>query len=169
MNVGILTIGNELTTGRTRDTNSSYLAAELSSRAYGISAILAVGDSARDIKGALRYLLSLSDAVIVTGGLGPTADDITTACIARAFGLGLYTDRKALAVIRDRFERFRIRWSDNNAKQATFPEGAKPIPNPVGTAWGYSLRRGGKILFVIPGVPREVRKMCPDGALPLLE
>ncbi len=169
MKVGILTIGNELTTGRIQDTNTAYLAAELSSRAYEVSASMAVGDSAGAIKGALAHLLSISRSVIVTGGLGPTADDITTECIAKAFGLELYTDEKALQVIKERFERFRIRWSDNNAKQATFPKGARPIANPVGTAWGYVLRRNRKIIIVIPGVPREVRKMFPEEVLPILE
>ncbi len=169
MKVGILTIGSELTTGRIQDTNTAYLAGELASRAYEVSASMAVGDSAGAVKGALEHLLSISHAVIVTGGLGPTADDITTECIAKAFGLKLYTDEKALQVIKDRFERFKIRWSDNNAKQATFPKGARPIPNPVGTAWGYALKRNRKIIFVIPGVPREVRKMFPEEVLPILE
>ncbi len=169
MRVGILTIGNELTTGRIQDTNTAYLAGELASRTYEVSASMAVGDSESAIKGALDYLLPLSNAVIVTGGLGPTADDITTECIAKAFGLKLYLDEKALQVIKDRFERFKIRWSDNNAKQATFPKGAQPIPNPVGTAWGYALKRNRKIVIVIPGVPREVRKIFPEGVLPILE
>ncbi len=169
MKVGILTIGNELTTGRTQDTNTAYLAGELASRTYEVSASMAVGDSQSAIKGALDFLLPISNAVIVTGGLGPTADDITTECIAKAFGLKIYLDEKALQVIKDRFERFKIRWSDNNAKQAAFPKGAQPIPNPVGTAWGYALKRNRKTIIVIPGVPREVRKIFSEGVLPILE
>jgi nicotinamide-nucleotide amidase len=169
MRVGILTVGSELTTGRIQDTNTAYLAGELASRTYEVSASMAVGDSQDAIRRALDFLLPISNAVIVTGGLGPTADDITTECIAKAFGLKLYLDEKALQVIKDRFERFKIRWSDNNAKQATFPKGAQPIPNPVGTAWGYALKRNRKMIIVIPGVPREVRKIFPEGVLPIME
>jgi nicotinamide-nucleotide amidase len=130
--------------------------------------MMAVGDDETAIKKSLEYLLGISDAVIVTGGLGPTADDMTTASIAKAFGLKLYTDDSVLDKIKKRFEKFRIRWTDNNAKQAMFPEGAATILNPVGTAWGFSLKKNGKIIIVIPGVPREVTRMLPEGVIPLL-
>ena len=113
--------------------------------------------------------MSLADAVIVTGGLGPTADDITTSAVARAFGLGVYTDQAALKHIRDRFEKFQLKWTANNEKQAHVPEGAETIKNPVGMAWGYALKRDGKIIAVVPGVPSEVKRMVPDGVIPVLK
>ena len=169
MKVGILTIGNELTSGKTQDANSSFIARQINTHGWQISAMMSVGDDASVIKEGLEYIMSLSDAVVVTGGLGPTADDITTAAIAKAFGLGLNTDEAALAHIRDRFDRLRLKWTDNNAKQAVFPEGAEMIRNPIGTAWGFSLRRNGKIIVVMPGVPSEAKKMLSDEVIPIFK
>jgi len=69
---------------------------------------------------------------------------------------------------KERFEKYQIRWTDNNAKQAVFPEGAETIRNVIGTAWGYFLKRDGKIIFVVPGVPAEVQRMVPESVLPIL-
>ena len=168
MKVGILTIGDELTRGMIQDTNSSFLSREVTSERWQVTVMMAVGDDDDVIRDALGYLMEKCDAVIVTGGLGPTADDKTTASIARAFGLGLYTDESVLGHIKERFERFRIAWTDNNAKQAMFPHGAVPLYNPTGTAWGFSLKKDGKIIVVVPGVPAEVKRMVPESVIPLL-
>lgn len=168
MKIGILTIGNELTSGRIQDTNSAFIAASLNPLGWQVALTMAVGDDDDAIKKGLDYILSLSDAVIVTGGLGPTADDMTTAAIAKAYGLDLYTDEDILREIKSRFDRYRIEWTPNNAKQAMFPAGARPIYNPTGTAWGFALKRDGKLITVIPGVPSEVKRMLPEGVLPLL-
>ena len=166
MKVGILTIGNELTSGKTQDTNSSYIARELQVQGWPVAVMMSVGDDDAAIKEALDHILSLADALIVTGGLGPTSDDITTAAIGRAFGRKLYTDETCLKHIREIFSQFRLKWTDNNAKQALFPEGAETIFNPVGTAWGFALRVEGKVIAVIPGVPAEVKIMLPEGVIP---
>jgi nicotinamide-nucleotide amidase len=168
MKIGILTIGNELTSGRTQDTNSSFLARAFSTHGWQVTLMMSVGDEDRAIKQALGYILAQSDAVVVTGGLGPTADDITTEAIARAFGLRLYTDEAVLRHIRGIFEKYRLTWTENNAKQAVFPEGAEVIANPVGTAAGFALKQKGKLIAVIPGVPREIGRMLPEGVLPIL-
>lgn len=168
MNIGILTIGNELTSGRTQDTNSSFLARAFATQGWQVTLMMSVGDEDQVIKQALGYILARSDAVVVTGGLGPTADDMTTEAIARAFGLKLYTDEAVLRHIRGIFEKYRLNWTDNNVKQAVFPEGAEVIANPVGTAAGFALKQKGKLIVVIPGVPREVERMLPEGVLPLL-
>lgn len=167
MKVGILTIGNELTSGKTQDTNSSFIARELNIRGWQVVAMMSVGDDENAIRGGLNYIIGISDTVIVTGGLGPTADDITTAAIARTFSLKLYTDGDVLRHIQGLFEKHRLKWTSNNAKQAVFPEGAETICNPIGTAWGFSLKRNGIIVAVIPGVPAEVRRMLPEGVIPL--
>ncbi|NLD81180.1 MAG: competence/damage-inducible protein A, partial [Smithella sp.] len=133
MKIGILTIGNELMNGRIADTNSSFIAREINLQGWQIETMMSVGDDFTAIKSRLHYLLSLTDAVICTGGLGPTADDITTAAIARAFGLPLFTDEDVLQSIKDRFERYHFQWIENNAKQAVFPQGSEVIVNPVGT------------------------------------
>jgi nicotinamide-nucleotide amidase len=166
VNVGILTIGNELISGKTQDANASFIARQVNVQGWQVSVTMSVSDEESAIKGGIDHLLSLSDALVITGGLGPTTDDITTAAIARAFGLGLYSDDEVLKHIKERFERYNVRWTDNNAKQAEFPEGAVIIPNPAGTAWGYYLKRNGKIVAVIPGVPSEAKRMMLEGVVP---
>lgn len=168
MKIGILTIGNELMNGRTADTNSSFIAREVNQQGWQVEAMMSVGDQFDTIKSRLDYLLTLTDVVICTGGLGPTADDITTAAIAQAFGLPLYTDENILQGIKDRFAKFNLKWVGSNAKQAMFPQGAEIIANPIGTAAGFALQRGGKIIFVIPGVPAETKRMLPEGVIPVL-
>jgi nicotinamide-nucleotide amidase len=168
MKIGILAIGDELTSGMTQDTNSSFIARELSAEGWQISGILIVGDDGRLIEKGLAHLMGISNAIIVTGGLGPTSDDMTTESIAKAFGLTLYTDETILNRMKEGFKAFGLPWADTNAKQARFPEGAVIIDNPVGTACGFSLERGGVIIAVIPGVPREVYRMLPEGVVPLL-
>jgi len=168
MKVAILTIGNELTSGKTQDTNSSFIAREMEIQGWQVSAMMSVGDDERAIAEALDYLLARSSAVIVTGGLGPTADDITTASVAKALGLELVLDEQCLVQLRTRFEKLGISWTENNAKQAVFPEGAETIFNPTGSAWGFAVKKSGKIVTVIPGVPSESRRMLPEGVIPLM-
>jgi len=167
MKIGILTIGNELTSGRIQDTNSALIARAIQEQGWAVAGMMSVGDDDGAIHDAFAYLLARVDGVIVTGGLGPTADDITTAAVAQAFGLGLYSDPAVLAHVRAIFEGRGLRWTENNAKQAVFPEGAEIIPNPTGTAAGFALRRAGRIVAVIPGVPVEARQMLLEGVIPL--
>jgi nicotinamide-nucleotide amidase len=169
MKIGILAIGDELTSGMTQDTNSSFIARETSAEGWEISGILIAGDDERLIEQGLAHLMEISDAVIVTGGLGPTSDDMTTESIAKAFGLPLHTDETILNRMKEGFKAFGLPWADTNAKQARFPEGAVIINNPVGTACGFSLERGGVVIVVIPGVPREVHRMLHEGVVPLFK
>ncbi len=168
MKIGILTIGNELMNGRTADTNSSFIAREINLQGWQVETMMSVGDDFATIKSRLHYLLTFTDAVICTGGLGPTADDITTAAIAQAFGLPLFTDEAVLQDIKDKFTKYNLRWVENNAKQAVFPQGAEVIANPVGTAAGFALPVQDKLVFVIPGVPSETHRMLPEGVIPIL-
>src|SRR5574340_792851 len=96
MKLGILTIGNELVSGKTQDTNANFIARNFHRLGSQVTAIMSVGDDDAATKRALDYLLSITDALVVTGGLGPTVDDITTAAIGRAFGLKLITDEQVL-------------------------------------------------------------------------
>ena len=166
--IGILTIGNELLNGRVADANASFIAREASQQGWSVEAILSVGDDFDAIKDRLNYLLSRTDAVICSGGLGPTSDDITTEAVARAFNLPLYTDENVLNYIKDIFTQFNLRWVENNAKQAMFPKGAEVLPNARGTAPGFCLKVSGKLIFVIPGVPAEARLMTIQSVFPLL-
>jgi len=168
MRIGILTIGNELISGRTQDTNTSHIARELNIQGWQVPILMSVDDDEAAIKTALDHILAQTDAVIVTGGLGPTTDDKTTAAVARAYGLKLYRDEAILSKIRAIFDRYGLYWAPNNDKQADFPEGAEPIVNPVGTAWGFSLNVQDKLIAVLPGVPAEMKRMLSQGVLPVL-
>lgn len=169
MKVSILTIGNELTSGRIQDTNSSFIARMLNALGLNVLFIMSVGDNEKMIGKALDHMVSQSECVIVTGGLGPTADDITTAALARFFGLRLYTNEMVLSLLKERFDKYRLKWTSNNEKQAMFPEGAELIPNPHGTAWGYIIKRENVIIAVIPGVPSEAESMLSEGVIPVLK
>lgn len=168
MKIGILTIGNELMNGRISDTNASFIAREANQQGWSVEAIMSVGDDFAAIKNRLDYLLSMSDAVICSGGLGPTSDDITTEAIAKALNLPLYTDENVLNYIKAIFTQFNLRWVDNNAKQALFPQGAEILPNARGTAPGFCLKVLEKLIFVIPGVPAEAKLMVTNGVFPAL-
>ncbi len=168
MRIGILTIGNELMNGRIADTNASFIAREANQQGWTVEAIMSVSDDFTAIKDRLDYLLSLTDAIICSGGLGPTADDITTEAIAKAFGLPLYMDENVLNYIKDIFTKFNFRWVENNVKQAMFPQGAEVIPNARGTAPGFCLPINGKLIFVVPGVPAEAKLMITNGVFPAL-
>ena len=166
MKIGILTIGNELTSGKTQDTNTNFIARHLYRLGWQITAMLSVGDDDEAIKGGLEYLMGLADGLIVTGGLGPTVDDMTTAAIARAFDRRLIRDETVLQHVKARMTGRGLTWTENNAKQALFPEGAETIENLVGTAWGFALEENGKIIAVMPGVPSEAEKMLLEGVIP---
>jgi len=167
MKAAILTIGNELISGRTQDTNSSFIAREFQRQGWQVKGLMSVGDNDDDIKAGLDYLLGIADCLVVTGGLGPTADDITAAAIARAFGLELEIDEDVLQHIREKMVGRNLVWTPNNARQACFPAGAEKIINKVGMAWGFYLKKDGKIIAVIPGVPLEAENMLIEGVIPV--
>lgn len=164
--IGIMAVGNELTSGMIQDTNSSFIARELGAEGWGVSGAVLVGDDEAGIARMLRCLMAASDAVIVTGGLGPTVDDITTEAVAKAIGRDLFTDTAALAQLKATFEAFNLAWTENNAKQALFPAGADIIKNTVGSAPGFMVIHGDIPVAVIPGVPREAERMLTDGVIP---
>ncbi|MBN1830455.1 MAG: competence/damage-inducible protein A [Deltaproteobacteria bacterium] len=168
MKIAIMTIGDELTSGFVQDANGSFIARRIREAGWRVTEIIAVGDEETTIVATLHRLARENEAVIVTGGLGPTADDKTTAAVARAAGKNLCMDDAVLALLKERFERLRLRWTDNNAKQALFPEGSEILPNPAGSAAGFAVGISKAVIVVVPGVPREAERMIVDGALPLL-
>lgn len=170
MRAAILAIGDEIVAGLTTDTNSGFVAAEL--RALGVDAagFLAVPDDPEAILGALARAAADAELVVCTGGLGPTADDLTTACVARFAGRPLELHAPSLEAIRERFRARGLEMSDNNRKQALFPAGAEVFPNPQGTAPGFvcPVESAGRAVHVacFPGVPREMRAMVAASLLP---
>jgi nicotinamide-nucleotide amidase len=165
----ILSTGDELTTGKVIDTNSAVIAEQLFSLGIKVIAVLKVGDDAGQLLWALDRGRELGDLIIGSGGLGPTADDLTTESVARWLGGRLIRDEEVAAGIKKRFELRGIPWTDNNLKQALFPEGAKVVPNPVGTAPGFHVSAGeNKHLFWLSGVPGEMKAMLEASIVPWL-
>jgi len=165
--VAILSTGDELTTGRVVDTNSTYIADRLYSLGVEVVAILKVGDTKERLLWALEHGLELGDLVIGTGGLGPTADDLTTEVVAQYFGRALKIDDEVASGLKRRFEARGFPWTANNLKQALFPEGAEIISNPVGTAPGFRVASADKKFLVwLSGVPREMEAMMEQTVLP---
>lgn len=167
----ILATGDEIVGGRTTDTNSGWLADQLATLGIDVVAFLAVSDDVDRIVWAWRTAAEQADLVLSTGGLGPTSDDLTTQAVAEAAGVSLQSDGRQAERIR---EFFRVRgrtMSENNLRQALIPAGGDAIDNPVGTAPGYRLaipRADGtsSIGMVFPGVPREMKPMFEETALP---
>lgn len=172
MRAFILSTGDELTTGRTLDTNAQYIADQLVAIGVDVVGMLVVGDYPERIAWAWREALSQADAVLCTGGLGPTVDDLTTETVAAVAGVPLRLDAAVADRIRQMFAAMGRAMPENNLKQALFPEGAAIIANALGTAPGFRLAiataRGTAHGIVMPGVPREMKRMLADEVLPWL-
>src|SRR5512143_4121602 len=125
-----------------------------------------VGDDRQDILAALAEITSRSELVVMSGGLGPTEDDLSSECVAAALGVPLEEHAASMDAIRRRFERLGRTMTPNNAKQARFPRGATVLPNRFGTAPGFEVRLGRAELVCLPGVPNEYRGMCEQVVLP---
>jgi len=164
----ILTIGDELLRGEIVDTNKSFLSDRLLRFDVETRFHSSVCDDPDDMADAFRRAATRADVVLVSGGLGPTRDDITLDVLARTFGRGLVRHEPSLAAIRAFFERLGREMSPSNGKQALLPEGAEVLPNPVGTAPGCMLEVGRAVFFCLPGVPRELMRMLDDEVLPRL-
>jgi nicotinamide-nucleotide amidase len=164
----ILTIGDELLRGEIVDTNKSFLSERLLRFDVETRFHSSVCDDPEDMADAFRRAAGRADVVLVSGGLGPTRDDITLEVLARTFGRGLVRHQPSLVAIRDFFARLGREMSPSNEKQALLPEGAEVLPNPVGTAPGCMLEAGGAVFFCLPGVPRELTRMLDEEVLPRL-
>ena len=163
----ILSTGDELMTGRVVDTNAAFLADRLCAAGIKVAVVLKVGDDQERLFWAFRQARDLGDFIIGTGGLGPTADDLTTETVAKFLGRKLIQVEPIATNLKKRFAERGIPWTPNNLKQALFPEGATIIPNPLGTAPGFCVTLGdGKNLFWLSGVPQEMIAMFNDTVMP---
>jgi nicotinamide-nucleotide amidase len=163
----VLSTGDELTTGKVIDTNSSAIADSLFAAGIEVAAVLTVADRKEKLHWALRQGRELADLIIGTGGLGPTADDLTTEVVAEFVGCPLIEDEEVAQSLKQRFEARGIAWTPNNLKQARFPQGALIVPNPVGTAPGFRVPIGpGKTLIWLSGVPQEMTAMLRETVMP---
>ena len=164
--VEILSTGDELLTGQVVDTNSAWLMDRLWDLGVMVRRKTLVGDDRQDLLAALAETTGRADLVVMSGGLGPTEDDLTSECVAAAMGVPLEEDAASLEAIRRRFERLRRTMTPNNAKQARFPRGAVVLANRFGTAPGFEVRLGRAELVCLPGVPSEYRGMNEEFVLP---
>ncbi len=165
----ILATGNEVLTGVVADTNSAYIASRLEETGIEVRRHVCVGDDPELIADAVTEMCKRSDLVIVTGGLGPTGDDITAGAVAKAAGKPLVFSKEAHRSMSAYFERRKKQFQRSDTKQAMLPEGAECIANEVGTAAGFSIKIGKCHLFAMPGVPREMKWMLDAKVLPRTE
>jgi len=168
----ILSSGDELTTGRTIDTNANFIADKLVAAGFDVTSIIVVGDYPERLSWAWKQSLERADVVISTGGLGPTADDLTTEIVGQVTNRPLHLDAAVADRIRQMFAAMNRAMPENNLKQAQFPEGAVVLANALGTAPGYRMsfttEHGPRHLVVLPGVPREMKPMVEEQVLPWL-
>ena len=173
MNAEIITTGTEILLGEIVDTNAAWIARRLRDLGINLYYKTTVGDNLERIVAAMRQSLDRSDLVLVTGGLGPTVDDITRDAAALATDRDLVLNQESLAKIEALFARWGRPVQNNNRRQAFMPAGAVPISNPVGTAPGFLvevLREGrpSAVLICLPGVPREMKRLMEETVEPFL-
>lgn len=164
MHAEVIAIGDELTSGQRLDTNSRWMAAELGVLGVPVGFHTTVPDTMEAGIEAFRLAASRADLVVVTGGLGPTADDLTRDVLAAVAGVPLDLSADALATVESRFSRRGMPMPESNRRQALFPRGSRIVPNPEGTAPGIDIDvprpQGGVCrVFALPGVPAEMKPM----------
>jgi nicotinamide-nucleotide amidase len=167
MNVEIITIGNEVITGHIVDTNAVYLADTAFSLGAKITRIVSMGDEVDIIAEALREAMTRADLILVSGGLGPTPDDRTPEAAAQALGRELTVHKEYLETLKAKFRTWNLTFTRSDEKQAILPQGADPLPNPIGLC-GFKVEEGSKTIFFFPGVPREMKGIVEEALLPFL-
>jgi nicotinamide-nucleotide amidase len=167
MRCEIISVGTELLLGQIVNTNAAWIGQRLADVGWDCLRHTAVGDNQGRIADTIREALARADAVIVTGGLGPTQDDVTREAVAAVAGARLIRDPEIERWLKERFARFGVRrMATMNLRQADVPEGARTIDNPRGTAPGLIVEVGGKPVYAVPGVPREMEGMLERVVLP---
>lgn len=169
MKTAILTIGTEILFGQVVNTNAAYLSKELQNLGYDVMYHYTVGDNPARLKELLGIAYRDCDLILTTGGLGPTQDDLTKEVICEYFGDEMVEFPEVRKWLTELFANSHYKWSENNLSQARFPSKAKILANPTGTAPGFMLEKNGKIIFSMPGPPREMTKMFTDHIKPYLK
>ena len=167
MNISLLCIGNELLAGKTLNTNASWIGRRLNGHGCSIGEQLVVPDKKESIVLGLDYLTSHDpDCIIITGGLGPTADDITQSTIFEYVGTDSKFDSEYWSHLTEKFKQFGMVIPDSNRNQALVPENGEIIDNPIGSARGLKFILDHQILYVLPGVPAEMKAMVETSIMP---
>ncbi|MGC7872475.1 competence/damage-inducible protein A [Desulfosporosinus sp. SYSU MS00001] len=169
MKAEIVATGTELLLGETLNTSAHYLTGKLSSLGIEVDYHTTVGDNSERLEQVLRQAIDRSDLLVTTGGLGPTADDLTKELVAKVLNLEMEFDQSSLNNIKEFFGRRKAPMPSSNEKQAYFPKGSKILPNPIGTAPGAIIEKDGKTVIILPGPPFEMQPMFEHYALPELQ
>lgn len=174
--VEIITVGNELLDSTTLNTNSHWLARQVTRLGGAVSRITVVGDDLGAIAGVFQEALQRQPKwILCCGGLGPTFDDMTLEGVAKALRVPLQLDRRALAMLRQRYEQLvqqgvlqEVKWTPQRRKMALLPKGSRPLKNPVGSAPAALITWQSTELVCLPGVPKEMRAIFKESVAPLL-
>ncbi len=169
MRAEIISVGTELLLGDIVNTNAQYLARELAALGFTVYYQSVVGDNPARLRALVLEAKERSDVLLFTGGLGPTADDLTKETVAEAFGDSLVLDEEELVKLEAFFKKLNRPMAPNNRKQAMVPRRGQKLNNPAGTAPGAYFRQGNKYAVLMPGPPREMRPMFENEVRPLLE
>lgn len=169
MQADLICVGNEILTGLIENSNSGFLARRLWAAGIEVRESVVVSDDKQAIEVAVNRALDHSEVIIITGGLGPTDDDMTRDAVAAALGLELVLDRKWLEKIERFYERLGIKMPENNRKQALIMQGATLLENRAGTAPGSIVKRDGKLIILLPGPPNELKPMFDNLVVPVLK
>lgn len=167
-NAEILCVGTELLLGEVINTNVAYLGRALARLGISVYHTSVVGDNSDRLSIAIKGALEHADLLILTGGLGPTYDDLTKETVASALGLSMVRDEKILSEIEGYFTSIGLPMPENNAKQADIPEGAIALPNKSGTAPGIFIEHNGHVVVLLPGPPAELHPMFDESVFPRL-
>jgi len=165
----VICIGNEILLGHINNTNAQYISQYLTNIGIKTSLHVSIPDDHQTISSSIRKSLLDSDIVVLTGGLGPTVDDITLECISMALNKKLIFNKKVAEHIRSHFKKRKLKMPKNNLRQALIPEGAKYILNNIGSAPGLIICVGKKVLIALPGVPFEMQDMIEKSVTPYLK
>ncbi|WP_321282005.1 competence/damage-inducible protein A [Marinifilum fragile] len=165
MQAEIITIGDEILIGQIVDTNSAWMAKELNKYGISVSKITSISDEANDIVTTVEAALKRSPLVLMTGGLGPTNDDITKKTLSDYFGMKLIQDDNLYQKVQDRLAKYGIPMNRFNREQALIPEGARIIPNNFGSAPCMWFERSNRVLISMPGVPFEMKGIMQNGLI----
>lgn len=168
MKAEILCVGTELLLGDIVNTNAAYIAQELAKIGIDLYHQTVVGDNPERLAQCLSIAFGRADLVVMTGGLGPTYDDLTKETVAEYFGVGMVEHEESLAYLRTIIERNGRVMTENNKKQAMMPEGAVVFQNNNGTAPGLAISKNAKTAVLMPGPPREMRPMMRESVIPYL-
>lgn len=168
MKATILNIGDELLIGQVANTNATSIARLLTQAGISTCGVYTIADDLNDILLHLRHCLSLSQAVIITGGLGPTADDITKPALCRFFGTELYQDSQSLQDIQSLLSARGLPLTPTQRRQAMLLQGCTPLRNPLGTAPGMWFELPDKVVVALPGVPHEMLHLMQSQVIPRL-